>query len=272
MIMNFQKILAFVTYFYLTRASPSIFEAIKKGSIPEIENILRLNFISNQDSKNSDGNNPLHYAVSLNKTEVVNFLLENFADPNVAQTNNGWTSLHFAVAQNNQQMTALLLDFGASPAIVDKNGNTPLCLAIDDADSNDKVGMILLLLGSWANPNQRCEGGELPLHKAIKSNDMYACRLLVENGADINLKNNDGLSAVEVAKQHHNTALANEITRVYDGAVTKKQDALKVEERLRHEYTASAETSMQLIKQLMDENKLLLNEKETCYARLAYAM
>jgi len=267
MIMNFQKILAFVTYFYLTRASPSIFEAIKKGSIPEIENILRLNFISNQDSKNSDGNNPLHYAVSLNKTEVVNFLLENFADPNVAQTNNGWTSLHFAVAQNNQQMTALLLDFGASPAIVDKNGNTPLCLAIDDADSNDKVGMILLLLGSWANPNQRCEGGELPLHKAIKSNDMYACRLLVENGADINLKNNDGLSAVEVAKQHHNTELAYEITRVYDGTMSKNQVALTVEDRIRHEYT-----SMQPIQQLMDENKFLFREKETFYTHLAYAM
>jgi len=101
---------------------------------------------------------------------------------------------------------------------------------------------------------------------------MYACRLLVENGADINLKNNDGLSAVEVAKQHHNTVLANEITHVYDGAVSIKQNALAVEERLRREYTASKESSMQLIKQLMDENKLLLNEKETCYARLAYAM
>jgi len=77
---------------------------------------------------------------------------------------------------------------------------------------------------------------------------------------------------VEVAKQYHNTALANEITRVYDGAVSRKQDSLKAEDKVRLEYTASMETSMQLIKQLMDENKLLLNEKETCYARLAYAM
>mmetsp|Transcript_9081 Transcript_9081/g.12565 ORF Transcript_9081/g.12565 Transcript_9081/m.12565 type:complete len:272 (+) Transcript_9081:62-877(+) len=271
--MSFLLILTLNFYFFSVIAtSSSIFEAIREGSIPVIENILLSNFDSHMNSRNSDGYTPLHYAVSLNKTEEVIFLLENHADLHMTEIKNGWTSLHLAVALKNQVMTALLLDFGASHTIADKNGNTPLCLAVDDADSNDKVGMILLLLGSWANPNQRCEGGELPLHKAIKSNDMYACRLLVENGADINLKNNDGLSAVEVAKQHHNTALANEITRVYDGAVSRKQDSLKAEDKVRLEYTASMETSMQLIKQLMDENKLLLNEKETCYARLAYAM
>eukprot|EP00597_Dinobryon_sp_UTEXLB2267_P011267 CAMPEP_0170127994 /NCGR_PEP_ID=MMETSP0020_2-20130122/20853_1 /TAXON_ID=98059 /ORGANISM="Dinobryon sp., Strain UTEXLB2267" /LENGTH=104 /DNA_ID=CAMNT_0010361723 /DNA_START=234 /DNA_END=546 /DNA_ORIENTATION=+ len=104
----------------------------------------------------------------------------------MAQINNGWTSLHFAVAQKNQQMTALLLDFGASPAIADKNGNTPLCLAIDDADSYEKLARFYCFLGVGRIPTK--DGGELPLHKAIKSNDMYACRLLVENGADINLK------------------------------------------------------------------------------------
>jgi hypothetical protein len=64
---------------------------------------------TNVDSKDGDGNTPLHYA---SNKSVVSLLLENGADVN-AKCNSGWTPLHHACKIGLDSVVSLLLRNGA---------------------------------------------------------------------------------------------------------------------------------------------------------------
>lgn len=50
-----------------------------------------------------------------------------------------------------------------------------------------------------ANVNTQNEMGMTPLHCAVDVENVFLVTLLVENGADVNLRNNDGKTAAKLA-------------------------------------------------------------------------
>ncbi|MFC1842117.1 ankyrin repeat domain-containing protein [Candidatus Dependentiae bacterium] len=68
----------------------------------------------------------------------------------------------------------------------DETGNTPLILAIDFRD----IKLVTLMLQKNANPNQKVENISLfyPIALATSKGDLEIIRLLVEHGADVNVK------------------------------------------------------------------------------------
>ena len=106
-------------------------------------------------------------------------------------------------------MTELLLRQGACPQVVDKYGDAPLHLAVD----NDHIEVTRVLLQHRADVNQRQEDnglGHRPLHVAIMR-DIYEdrhepsamARLLLECGADVNAKDSLAYTPLTLATDYN---------------------------------------------------------------------
>jgi len=111
----------------------------------------------------SNGNTPLHEAISRYQSGFALFLLLNKIDPDLKNLN-GEAPLHLAVKSGYVEGTQLLLKNRANPDILDANQNTPLHLTIPPAR---RLEIVKLLLSYEANPALMDNQGNTPLHKAV---------------------------------------------------------------------------------------------------------
>jgi hypothetical protein len=77
----------------------------------------------------------------------------------------------------------------------DEYGATPL----HDAAYNGHIEITRLLLQNGADKNVRSDGGNTPLHWAATQGHIDILHLLVENGADLEVQDNDGWRALHCA-------------------------------------------------------------------------
>jgi ankyrin repeat protein len=178
--------------------------------------------------RNKFGGTPLMHAVRGGHTEVAGLLLDKGADLNAIDAKHGLTALHWAVFHNQQGAVQALLDKGASPGLKDKRGLTPMMLGAHYAKP-EIVGLLLdrtppgeqdaarkslllvaaaagrtdnvrLLLDKGADVNARTDNGQTSLMLAAKSAKKDTVKLLLEKGADANVRDQTGNRALEYAK------------------------------------------------------------------------
>lgn len=70
---------------------------------------------------------------------------------------------------------------------------------------DDNIAVAKLLLEEEANPNLADKTKNTPLHEAVEANFSELAKLLLEYKADPNLKNNENLTAREIAFQSGKT-------------------------------------------------------------------
>lgn len=141
----------------------------------------------------SNGNTPLHEAISRYQSGFALFLLLNKIDPDLKNLN-GEAPLHLAVKSGYVEGTQLLLKNRANPDILDANQNTPLHLTIPSAR---RLEIVKLLLSYKANPALMDNQGNTPLHKAVMQ--FYAPEIvdtLIQAGAPVNAQNARGDTAL----------------------------------------------------------------------------
>jgi uncharacterized protein len=109
------------------------------------------------------GRTALHYAALEQNSPEVRKLLAAGLDPN-ARDDNGFTPLHFATQSNSLSASEALLSAGAEVDATDCNGNTPLSNAV--FNSGGEGSLITLLLEAGANPDMRNNHGVSPLQLA----------------------------------------------------------------------------------------------------------
>lgn len=146
--------------------SKKIFEktvgSIYRGSKEEVFSLMKSSdFDINMQDK--DGNTLLLYAVLDGKSDIAKLLIENGADCNIGDKSN-WTPLHHAAQNFNIELANILLESNANVNAKDEYGNTVLWRAA--FASQGKGEMIKLLLAFGADPNIKNESGISPLDLA----------------------------------------------------------------------------------------------------------
>ena len=137
------------------------------------------------NAQDSRGNTPLHLMISASKPsqEMLKLLQERGADVN-KENALGYTPLHVASGKGHTALVANLIAGGAQVKASQKDGVTPLHLAV-----NPEIAQLLI----DANKdilNQRDENGDTALHLAFEEDRLdVANKLLQTEGVEINARN-----------------------------------------------------------------------------------
>ncbi|XP_064648021.1 ankyrin-1-like [Lineus longissimus] len=155
-----------------------------------------LNLGADINVTDDDATSALHIATFLNQFGMVQHLLEYSCkkpDVNVITKLEKWTPLHFACCSGDYGIAKLLLENGADVHVFDRDNNQPLSLACCHG-SPATSGLVKLLLSFDADINLSCS-----LHMALKSDDLDVFDLLLDYGADVTIRGDQGLTPLEVA-------------------------------------------------------------------------
>jgi ankyrin repeat protein len=118
----------------------------------------------------------------------------------------GDTALHVAAACYDADVVRALVDAGASVSAANRRGAQPLHYAVDALPGSrrwDPVAQretVALLLAARADPNAIDKNGTSPLHRAVRNRCAAAVEELLAGGADPQLKNGRGSTAIDLTK------------------------------------------------------------------------
>jgi len=198
------------------------------------------------DARMNNGYTPLFSAVSYGNTEIVKYLVEHGSDikaesengeqplflanrentydaaiylmdkgANVNHKNNfNQTPLHFAAMRGTTKMAGLFLEKGADINAPSKDGRTPLTFAAYSRNPGE-MSKFLVLNGADVNPepcvhDKVCTCGPLhstPIHAAARHGLLEMTKVLVSNGAKVNVYDNEGLAPIHCAVLNGNKEL-----------------------------------------------------------------
>jgi ankyrin repeat protein len=127
-----------------------------------------------------EGETVLMTAARTGRPEALKALLDHGADASAQERWFGETALMWAAAENHAEAVKILVERGAAV-----NARSTL---LDLAKAKRRSGQSILSLGSWT-----------PLMYAARENALAAGRTLVASGADLNLADPDGATALVVA-------------------------------------------------------------------------
>jgi ankyrin repeat protein len=153
-------------------------------------------------SDGTDGRKLLMTTAASGVPNIVEQVLKSHPDAN-AQDKHGRTALMESVSQSHYghespeidraEVVRLLLQAGADPNLSDEEGNTALIETAWDADA------ALVLIRAGANLNAQNKKGITSL---INCADPEVARVLLAHGADPSMRDADGKTALELAKQY----------------------------------------------------------------------
>jgi ankyrin repeat protein len=146
---------------------------------------------------NSHSGLDIFEATAAGKAERVSEILA--PDPSSAKSwsGDGFTALHFAAFFDRPEIARDLIRHGADIAAVAKNPMkvTPL----HSAAAAHSGEIVRLLVENGAPPNIRQEGGWTPLHEAAQIGDKEMVKALLEYGADAQIRSSDGKTPADMA-------------------------------------------------------------------------
>ncbi|MCJ1357501.1 MAG: hypothetical protein MMC33_007497 [Icmadophila ericetorum] len=150
---------------------------------------------SDLTTRKAEGRSPLHVAADGGCAGVVKSLIAKGSAIEESD-GDGRTPLHLAALKNHVQCVSLLLSKGANPNATDSLGLTPLLLV---SVSNPAEEVVSLLLQHKANPNTTDKKGDTPMHFAAVQGLDGIAKLLLDAGAQRNMKNKGTVTPLMLA-------------------------------------------------------------------------
>lgn len=202
----------------------------------------------------------LNVAVTVDRPDIAEVLLYYGADPNYRDTT-GRTALVYAV-MTGPEILATLLEYGADPNVPDNNGRTPIMLASLDVGSEPEILKLLIDYGADVNAQDNegmtallwtvagkdrtpgfllsamirtggfmAEGSEkwfllAAVYIALKREaQLDAVRILVSNGADVEITDDKGMNAVMCAMMSMDDEIVDILTEAKNSKHEKESNA-----------------------------------------------
>lgn len=164
-------------------------------------NVTPLNFVARLSPKRVSIDDGL---------EMAKILIKNGADVNKPDTSN-CGPIFEAVSSKNLAMAKLLIENGTVIDVTsNKTRNTPLNNAVTDKNNNE---MVKFLLDAGANVDYPGYKNETAIFYAIRWRNFVALKLLVEKGADLNWRNGDNLTPLDLIKSFEDKKYPQEIIK-----------------------------------------------------------
>lgn len=156
---------------------------------------------------NKWGQSPVFYAIEKANNLALSLFIQNKAKLNVHHPKKGITPLIYALKEGNFAQVEMLLKAGAKANLADKEGQTPLMVAVQ----NKRLDFAKLLIEKYhANINTQNEEGNSALFMAIKLQDIKMVQYLVEEKkAKVDIKNQEGKTPIYEAFKLKNTEIFN---------------------------------------------------------------
>jgi ankyrin repeat protein len=154
------------------------------------------------------GATPLIYAAKTGRLVMVKFLLDCGAKRD-ARDKAGFTALHEAADRGYAEVVEFLISLGAEPNTRSDYPSTPLHNAANGAYTNELcyVAVAKVLLAHDADVNARMLKNQTPLHRAAIWGHPQIMQVLLENGADPNIRDDDGKTALDLATANEEPGL-----------------------------------------------------------------
>uniref|UniRef100_A0A8C4UXK4 Ankyrin repeat and SOCS box containing 10 n=1 Tax=Falco tinnunculus TaxID=100819 RepID=A0A8C4UXK4_FALTI len=161
---------------------------------------LLLSFGADPEAVSEDGYKPLHLCKSPDSIECVQQLLQHGASVNSRTEEEDDTVLHVAARYGLTDHVRLLLRHGAELEAENEEGQTPLnsaCAQPHQPQDMDRYYQVCqLLVESGANINAADRDRQHPLHLACKNANSQIAELLLARGANVNVMNYSGNTAL----------------------------------------------------------------------------
>jgi ankyrin repeat protein len=155
----------------------------------------------------------LSYAIQNCELKTVKALIEK-CDLNL-KDNNGNMPLHLALKSKKFEMFEALLEKGADVNSVGKAGSQDNQSVLYLAVIRDEADLIKRLLDKGANPNLLDSGGASPLNEVCAvSGNLEVAKMLIEKGADVNVKEPKDANALIYAIRNDNLTSENRVELV----------------------------------------------------------
>ena len=201
--------------------SQEFFEAIKRGDRAEVERRLLQDPVLIHAREN--GLSPILVAAYHHEPAIASFLADKTVaitifeaaatgkinnvirllarEPNLVNTysGDGFHPLGLACYFGHLDVAEYLVKAGAN--VNSKSNNRLKVAPIQSAAAGRHRKIVKLLLEHGADPNIREQGGNTPLHAAAENGDEETIRILLYGGADQTLANHDGKSALDLAME-----------------------------------------------------------------------
>lgn len=145
--------------------------------------------------RTSAGQTPLNIAAEYGSLEVVRALLHRDAQLEARDGRNGFTALHWAAEAYHPAIARALIAAGAQPNAANKWEQTPLWVAAwQPEQGNTEIAHILVAAG--ADPSRPDHKHNTPLIMAARSGHQPMIGYLLDLGADIEARNDQGRTAL----------------------------------------------------------------------------
>lgn len=181
-----------------------IYYAIKYGYTEILKLLLNFNSVSIGiplvDIQDSNGRIPLHYAIQFKNMDAVKLLLLSGSNVNM-KDNDSHNSLHLSVYTKDYDIVKIILNH--KPAINSRIDSGETSLHISSNQELPRITKLLLDLG--ADPNIKDNEHELiPLNYAVNLNNVDLVKLLLGYGSNINSQDFYGRTPIHYAIQENN--------------------------------------------------------------------
>ena len=152
---------------------------------------------------NANKNKALLKSAEKGYNEIVKILINNGANVNYKNRYDDWTALHSSAFKAHIETSRLLINSHANVNAKCNCGKTPLHLAA----GNNNLEIVRLLINSSANVNEKNSSNFTPIDFASPRRIDIA-KLLVENGADLTVADNDEKTKLTLVKNENRKKIA----------------------------------------------------------------